>query len=127
MNQHEKINYVEFPSKDIEATKAFFAAAFGWSFVDFGPNYAAFSDQGLDGGFFKSDLSASTDRGSALVVFYSDSLEQTLENIEHARGTIVKQIFPFPGGRRFHFTEPSGNEFAVWSDKDAVGAAIGKI
>ena len=66
MSEHEKINYVEFPARDIEATKAFFNSAFGWSFVDYGPEYSAFSDAGLDGGFYKSELSASTESGSAL-------------------------------------------------------------
>ena len=116
MNIHEKINYVEFPSRDIEATKQFFGDAFGWSFVDYGPDYTAFSDEGLDGGFFKSDLSSTTDNGSALIVFYSEKLEGTLVKVDNAGGLIVKPIFSFPGGRRFHFTEPGGNEFAVWSD-----------
>ena len=116
MHEHEKINYVEFPAKNLEATKAFFESAFGWSFADYGPGYAAFSDQGLDGGFFKSDLAALADRGSALIVFYSDNLEETQSKIESAGGRIMKPIFPFPGGRRFHFAEPSGNEFAVWSE-----------
>lgn len=124
MNQHEKINYVEFPASDLESTKAFFAAAFGWSFVDYGPEYTAFSDQGLDGGFFKSDLSSSTDRGSALIVFYSESLEQTLQKVKDAGGQVVKPTTPFPGGRRFQFAEPSGNEFAVWSDLDVSGVKI---
>jgi predicted enzyme related to lactoylglutathione lyase len=116
MNAHEKINYVEFPCKDIEATKAFFSKTFGWSFVDYGPEYTAFADQGLDGGFFKSDLAASTQKGSALIVFYSKDLEQTQVKIEQANGTIIKPVFSFPGGRRFHFADPSGNEYAVWSD-----------
>ena len=116
MNRHEKINYVEFPAKDIQATKAFFSQVFGWTFEDFGPDYTAFSDEGLDGGFFKSDLSASTENGSALIVFYSNALEATQQKIENAGGRIIKPIFSFPGGRRFHFTDPSGNEYAVWSD-----------
>lgn len=116
MNEHEKINYVEFPARDIEATKTFFTEVFGWSFVDFGSDYTAFSDEGIDGGFFKSDLTASTQNGSALIVFYSKALEQTRAKIEHAGGSIVKPIFPFPGGRRFHFSDPNGNEYAVWSD-----------
>jgi uncharacterized protein len=115
MLEHEKINYVEFPAKNLKATKSFFEAAFGWSFVDYGPDYAAFSDQGLDGGFFKSDLAASAAKGSALIVFYSDRLEETQSKIERSGGRIVKPIYSFPGGRRFHFAEPSGNEFAVWS------------
>jgi predicted enzyme related to lactoylglutathione lyase len=119
MNEHEKINYVEFPANNLEATKSFFEAAFGWSFADYGPEYAAFSDQGLDGGFFKSPLAASTDKGSALLVFYSARLEETQSKVEKAGGRIVKPIFPFPGGRRFHFAEPSGNEFAVWSEARA--------
>mgnify|MGYP000273975712 CR=1 FL=1 len=116
MNRHEKINYVEFPTTDILATKSFFSSAFGWSFQDFGPEYTAFSDQGLDGGFFQSNLSASTEHGSALIVFYSSDLKQTQSNIEKANGQIVKPSFSFPGGRCFHFKEPGGNEFAVWSE-----------
>ena len=116
MNQHEKLNYVEFPARNIEATKAFFTQAFGWSFEDFGPDYTAFSDQGLDGGFFKSELSSSTENGSALIIFFSQELEVTQAKIEKAGGEIIKPIFSFPGGRRFHFTDPSGNEYAVWSD-----------
>ena len=116
MNISDKINYVEFPARDIAATKAFFTTVFGWAFEDFGPEYAAFSNQGVDGGFFKSELSSSTGTGGALVVLYSDSLEQLLRKIEQAGGTIVRPIFQFPGGHRFHFTEPSGNELAVWSD-----------
>ncbi len=116
MNKHGKINYVEFPAKDMEATKAFFAAVFDWSFVDYGPEYSAFSNEGLDGGFFKSDKTVSTENGSALIVFYSKALEQTQTDIERAGGAIIKAIFAFPGGRRFHFTDPNGNEYAVWSD-----------
>ncbi len=116
MNLHEKINYVEFPAKDLPATKVFFQSVFGWSFVDYGPEYTAFSDQGLDGGFFQSDLASSSEKGAALIVFFSNQLEATLAKVEKAGGSIVRPIFSFPGGRRFHFTEPSGNEFAVWSE-----------
>lgn len=114
MPDHEKLNYVEYPAKDLPATKAFFQAAFNWTFEDYGPAYTAFAGQGLDGGFFQSDLSARTERGSALLVFYSDDLEGTLAKVVDAGGRIVKPVFAFPGGRRFHFTDPSGNEFAVW-------------
>ena len=117
MPQHEKINYVEYPAKDLVATKKFFSEAFGWSFQDFGPEYTAFSNQGLDGGFYHADLHSSSQNGGALIVFYSDNLAETQVKIEQAGGKIVKPIFPFPGGQRFHFTEPSGNEFAAWSDK----------
>jgi len=116
MNRHEMLNYVEFPSKNLRETKTFFEKAFGWSFVDYGPDYTAFSGQGLDGGFFKADLYSCTEKGAALLVFYSSDLEATLEKVITSGGKVVRAIFPFPGGRRFHFAEPCGNEFAVWSD-----------
>ena len=116
MNEHEKINYIEFPAKNIAATKAFFSAAFGWSFVDYGPEYIAFSNAGIDGGFFKSDLTVSAVSGSALIVFYSKDLEHTQSKVESVGGSIIKPIYSFPGGRRFHFGDPNGNEYAVWSD-----------
>lgn len=119
MHAHEKINYVEFPAQDLKRSKSFFEAAFGWTFVDYGPDYMAFSNQGLDGGFFRSDLKSTTAQGSALVVFYSDRLEETQAKVEKAGGRITKPIFAFPGGRRFHFCEPSGNEFGVWSEAGA--------
>ena len=118
MNEHEKINYIELPARDLCATKDFFSQVFGWSFQDFGPEYAAFSNQGIDGGFFKAELCSSTSTGGALIVFYSNNIKETQAKIEKANGTIVKPVFSFPGGFRFHFTEPSGNEFAVWSDKN---------
>lgn len=118
MNEHDKINYVEFPAKDIEATKEFFTSAFGWSFVDYGAEYTAFSNEGLDGGFYKAELNSSTKNGAALIVFYSNNLNATQEKVEKSKGVIIKKIFSFPGGQRFHFTDPNGNEFAVWSDKN---------
>lgn len=118
MTSHEKINYVEFPARDIEKTKRFFSNVFGWTFTDYGPEYAAFAKEaGLDGGFFKSDLVASSDNGGALIVFYSKDLEGTQAKIEAAGGAVIKPIFEFPGGRRFHFADPNGNEYAVWSDQ----------
>ena len=116
MKEHEKLNYVEFPSSNLQATKIFFETAFGWSFVDYGPEYTAFAGSSLDGGFFKANLCSSTANGAALLIFYSHDLESTLSKVSQAGGKIVKPIFSFPGGRRFHFTEPSGNEFAVWSE-----------
>lgn len=117
--QHEKINYVEFPSRNIQATKQFFQQAFGWTFEDYGPDYAAFANRGLDGGFFSADSAARTDNGSALIVFYSADLAATLAKVSAAGGEVIKPIFSFPGGRRFHFVEPGGNEFAVWSQPQA--------
>ncbi len=118
MNKHEKINYIELPAKNLSVTKNFFNQVFEWEFQDFGSEYSAFLNQGVNGGFFKSNLSSSTNNGAALIVFYSNDLEATQEKIIKAGGIVVKPIFSFPGGRRFHFTEPSGNEFAVWSDKN---------
>lgn len=117
MLKHESITYVEFPCSDLSATKDFFKKVFGWSFEDYGPEYTAFANAGLDGGFFKSSNYSSIENGSALVVIYSKDLETTLGKIKEADGKITKEIFSFPGGRRFHFAEPSGNELAVWSDQ----------
>lgn len=121
MREHEKIDYVELPAKDIGLAKKFFSTVFGWSFTDYGPQYTAFSGAGLDGGFSTSDLSASTNSGSALIVFYSDSLAETEKKIEAAGGKIITPVFSFPGGRRFHFADPNGNEYAVWSAADSEG------
>ena len=72
---------------------------------------------GVTGGFFQAERAASQETGSALVVLFSESLEETQAKVESAGGTVVKPIFSFPGGRRFHFQEPGGNELAVWSDR----------
>ena len=116
MNKHEKLNYVEYPACNLSATKNFFIKVFGWSFEDFGPEYTAFTGEGLDGGFFKSTQCSSTENGAALLIFYSKDLKSTYDKIIDSNGEIVQEIFNFPGGRRFHFREPCGNEFAVWSD-----------
>lgn len=117
MSTHSKINYVEFPSRDILATKTFFSKVFDWHFTDFGPDYTAFANAGINGGFYQSELSASTSNGSALIVLYSKDLEKTQQKVEQNGGEIIKPIFSFPGGRRFQFREPGGNELAVWSDQ----------
>jgi len=117
INEHEKINYIEIPSKSIKETKHFFSQVFGWTFQDFGESYSTFSIQGINGGFYQSELTAGTNNGAALIVFYSEDIDATQAKIEKAKGLIVKPIFSFPGGRRFHFSEPGGNEFAVWTDK----------
>ncbi|PCH58265.1 MAG: glyoxalase [SAR86 cluster bacterium] len=118
MNKNGKINYVEFPTKDLAASKVFFEQVFDWRFEDYGPEYTAFFDTqtGLDGGFFKSELASTTANGAALIVFYSDAIKATQAKIEAAGGSISKALFSFPGGQRFHFIEPSGNELAVWTD-----------
>jgi Predicted enzyme related to lactoylglutathione lyase len=116
VNLHEKLNYVEFSANNLTATQQFFSTVFDWTFTHYGPEYTAFDYQGLEGGFYLGNASSSPERGGALLVFYSEDLRRTQVKIEAAGGVIVKAIFDFPGGRRFHFCEPSGNEFAVWSD-----------
>jgi uncharacterized protein len=117
MPQDQKIDYIELPAADLERVKAFYADVFGWTFEDYGAEYCAFNDGRLDGGFYKSDLSASQSNGSALVVLYATDLEATLASVTGHGGGIVRDVFSFPGGRRFHFSDPSGNELAVWSDR----------
>ncbi|MDY0361039.1 MAG: VOC family protein [Desulforegulaceae bacterium] len=116
MTNHNKINYIEIPSKNIEITKDFFSKVFDWSFVDYGPDYCSFSNEGIDGGFYKSDLKVSVDSGSPLIVLYSNDLQATQLKIEQSGGEIIKPVFSFPGGKRFHFTDPNKNEYAVWSE-----------
>ena len=117
MLNHHQVNYIEFPCSDFQATKKFFTSVFGWTYIDYSPKYVAFKNAGIDGGFFDSSQFSRSKNGSSLIVFYSESLEKTQELIVKNDGNIIEDIFSFPGGRRFHFTEPSGNEFAVWSDK----------
>ena len=117
MPSDQRINYVEFPASDLDSAEAFYSKSFGWTFTDYGPEYRAFNDGEFDGGFFKSDLKSRTSNGAALVVLYADALEATQQKILANGGTICKEIFSFPGGRRFHFLDPNGNELAVWSDK----------
>lgn len=109
----EQIDYVELPTKDLGAAKDFYAGAFGWSFQDFGPSYAGFTDAGLDGGLAADDAAATV---VPLVILKSDDLEGALARVEAAGGTITAPIFEFPGGRRFHFRDPAGNELGVWAE-----------
>ena len=120
MPQHHQINYVELPCRDLAANKAFFSGVFGWQFIDYGPDYCAFAEAGLDGGFYRAEHASDASQGAALVVLYSHDLEASLQAVQEHGGQVKKAIFSFPGGRRFHFTDPCGNEWAVWS---AVAAA----
>lgn len=116
MNVENQINYIELPARDLEKIKQFYSATFGWGFTDYGDEYTAFSNAGLEGGFFKSEQSSDTASGSALIVLFSRELETVLATVIKNGGTISKEIFTFPGGRRFQFFDVSGNELAVWSD-----------
>ena len=113
MERDRRIDYIELPAGDIAATKRFYVDVFGWKFTDYGPDYTSFEDGRLAGGFTKAGTVA---KGGALVVMYADKLESLEAKVRQAGGTIVKPIFSFPGGRRFHFTDPAGNELAVWSE-----------
>ncbi len=116
MNHTNRIDYLEVPARNLEETKRFFENVFGWSFTDYGDEYTTFEDSRLSGGFFASDHVATVDGGSVLIVIYNADLESVLARVKEQGGSIVRDIFSFPGGRRFHFTDPSGNEFAVWSE-----------
>lgn len=111
-NNH--IDYIEFKAKDLEAVKQFYSIAFGWTFTDYGPTYTSFSDSGIQGGFEKSDEPVVN---GVLVVLYHRDLETVKSHIIKSGGSISKDIFSFPGGHRFHFVDPAGNELAVWSDQ----------
>ncbi len=117
MPTDKQIDYVEFPAADFDAQQAFYGAAFGWEFTDYGEEYRAFSEGRLEGGFYKSQRRSRTDTGATLIVFFADDLEATEARVLAAGGEVCKPIFAFPGGRRFHFLDPHGNELAVWSDK----------
>nr|WP_299341149.1 VOC family protein [Allomuricauda sp.] len=108
------INYVEFKATDLEKVKRFYSQTFGWIFTDYGPTYTAFSQSGLEGGF---ELTEDAIKNGALIVLYHENLLEIKDQIVEAGGVVVREIFSFPGGSRFHFMDPSGNELAVWSDK----------
>ncbi|GMT97761.1 VOC family protein [Corallococcus caeni] len=111
--QHHRIDYIELPVKDIAEAKRFYGAVFGWRFEDYGPDYTSFMDGRLNGGF---DKEREVSKGGALLVLYSKDLDATLAKVREAGGRIVKDTFSFPGGKRFHFTDPTGNELAVWTE-----------
>ena len=111
---HHAIDYVEITVSDMDAAKAFYASAFGWSLVDYGPDYAGIEGEGKEMGGLRHD--GEVRAGGPLVLLYSDDLEASVEAVTAAGGTIVDPIYSFPGGRRFHFADPAGNELGVWSE-----------
>ncbi|MBB1631693.1 VOC family protein [Cupriavidus sp. UME77] len=110
--QDRQIDNIEFNVSDIARSKAFYGAAFGWSFTDYGPAYCEFSDGRLTGGFTTGE---EVRPGGPLVILYADDLALAQQGVEAAGGTVVRAVFSFPGGRRFHFRDPDGYELAVWS------------
>jgi len=109
-----RIDYIEMAATDIAATKRFYQEVFGWKFTDYGPEYTSFEDGRLAGGFYKAPAAKA---GTVLVVIFASDLEAMEQKVRAAGARIVKPIFSFPGGRRFHFADPGGNELAIWSDK----------
>lgn len=116
MSADHKIDYLELPAQDLDAIQVFYEAVFGWTFVNYGPEYRAFSDGRMNGGFYLADAQSTTDRGAALIVLFSSNLEDSKARILACGGRVIKDIFPFPGGRRFQFGDPNGNELAVWAE-----------
>jgi predicted enzyme related to lactoylglutathione lyase len=112
-NQDRRIDYVEFPTTDIQETRRFYEATFGWTFKDYGSSYTSFHDGRMAGGFQKVDAMPG---GGPLVVLYAVDLAAAEAAVREHGGRIVREAFSFPGGRRFHFSDPSGNELAVWSE-----------
>lgn len=113
--EHHTIDYIEFVATDLVRAKKFYGDAFGWKFNDYGPTYTGI--QGAGGGEvggIREDTTVQT--GGPLVVLYSSDLAASVQAVKDAGGRIVKDPFSFPGGRRFHFEDPSGNELAVWSE-----------
>ena len=105
-----RIAYLELPAQQLAASKTFYSDLFGWTFQDYGPTYAAFTENKIAGGL-NADPSERTK--APLAVVESQNLEQTEQAIVKAGGKITLPIFSFPGARRFHFTDPAGNELAV--------------
>lgn len=112
-----RLDYLELPASNFDAVETFYSAVFDWNFTDYGTEYRAFTDGKLDGGFYKSELCSTTDNGAALIIVYANDLEVIRQTVVQNGGEIARDIFSFPGGRRFQFLDPHGNELAVWSDK----------
>src|SRR6056297_1481719 len=108
---HHQIQYIEFLSQDFDRIKQFYMAAFGWEFTNWGAQYMAFAGEYVEGGFALGEPVP----GSIMPIIYSDKPEESLQSVIAAGGVVVTDIFSFPGGRRFEFTDPDGNKLAVWT------------
>ena len=113
---HHKITYIEFTSTDLDQTKHFYAAVFGWTFKDWGPDYVSFHGAGIDGGFARRSTQDNPPGFAPLVILYSSDLTATEVAIRAEGGGVVVPTFEFPGGRRFHFSDGAGNVLGVWSE-----------
>jgi predicted enzyme related to lactoylglutathione lyase len=112
-DKNNRIDYIELKAVELNAVKAFYSTVFDWKFTDYGPTYSSFENSGVYGGF---ELSDEPIVNGALVILYHENLEEVQQKVIQSGGEISKAIFSFPGGRRFHFLDPSGNELAVWSE-----------
>ncbi len=110
---HHRIDYIELTVSDMQAAQRFYREAFGWEFTDYGPDYAGIKLGDGEMGGMRSDVLVKV--GGPLVILYSDDLEASRDAVTRAGGGISSEPFEFPGGRRFHFSDPSGNELAVWT------------
>ena len=113
---HYKINYIELPVKNIEASKLFFASVLGWVFTDHSKDYCSFTGPGTDGAFYLSEHVVAPDQGAPRIVFHTHDLDKTIELIKAAGGEIIGLKTRFPGGSRIHFRDVNGNEFGIWSE-----------
>lgn len=116
MRAENRIDYVEIPVTDPAKARDFFAALMGWEFRDYGPDYISFRDGRLDGGFRRADAAPAPN--GVLLVFFSEDLERDRARVIELGATISQEIFEFPGGRRFHFVDPLGNEYAIWAEPE---------
>jgi len=112
---HHTIDYVELAAPDLDAARAFYSAAFDWEFNDYGGGYAGIRASGGDGEVGGLNPSGRVGSGGVLVLLYSDDLDATAARVRDAGGTIAQEPYGFPGGRRFHFRDPAGNELGVWA------------
>lgn len=113
MSAENQVDYIEIPVTDLKRARDFFSSMFGWSFQEWGDDYMSFNDGRLDGGLRRAPEPAASP--GVLLIFYSDNLERDVERVKALGAEISQEIFAFPGGRRFHFIDPVGNEYAIWS------------
>jgi len=115
MSDHHKFHYIELPAPNVATMKAFYGNTFGWTFKDWGPDYVEIQGAGVEGGFDGSSGERKPSKQGALVILFSDDLEASKQAVVDNGGTISMETIEFPGGRRFHFTDPCGNELGIWT------------